>query len=92
MEKGFCVKANGRDQNAGVKKLDSVNANTPDRQEKCLERCHSESGATGCEVIWNQGNRGCYVHTQEIARGNGVNNHQCWIFSKCEEGRNITKP
>ena len=90
MEKGFCVKANGRDQNSGVKKLNSLDGNTPERQQECLEYCHSESGATGCEVIWNQGNRGCYVHTQEIARGNGVNNHECWVFSKCKEGRNIT--
>ena len=95
MEKGYCVKANGIDQNSGEKKLNSLNGNTFEMQEECLEHCHSESGATGCEVIWdqwNQGNEGCYVHTQEIARGNGVNNHECWVFSKCEEGRNITKP
>jgi len=34
-------------------------------------------------VIWNQGNRGCYAHTQPIARGNGAGNHACWVFSKC---------
>merc|ERR1712003_389092 len=34
---------------------------------------------TGCELIWNQGNQGCYLHTREIARGNGVGNHYCWV-------------
>ena len=84
MEKGFCVKASGRDQNSGVKKLNSLDGNTPDRQQECFDLCSHENGATGCEVIWNQENRGCYAHTQEIARGNGVDKHECWIFSKCE--------
>lgn len=34
-------------------------------------------------MIWNQGNRGCYVHTQAVARGNGAAHHRCWVFSKC---------
>ena len=84
MEKGFCVNSYGGDQNSGVKKLSSLDGNTPERQEECLERCHSESKATGCEVIWNQSNRGCYVHTNKIARGNGMSHHECWVFSKCE--------
>merc|ERR1711862_85986 len=42
-------------------------------------------GATGCEVIWDQGNRGCYVHTAEVERGNGVARHQCWIFSNIQD-------
>ena len=89
MEEGFCVKANGGDQNSGVIKLNDLDGNTSERQDECLELCHSEIGATGCEVIWNQGNRGCYVHTREIARGNGVDRHACWVFSKCEQGRMI---
>ena len=86
MEKGFCVKENGGDQNSGVIKLNELDGNTPQRKEECLELCHSNDQATGCEVIWDQGNRGCYVHTQEIARGNGRDRHDCWVFSKCTEG------
>ena len=81
-EAGFCVKANGHDQNNGVKKLNNLDGNTPVRQEECLSLCKSVSGATGCEVIWDQSNRGCYAHTAEVANGNGVDRHVCWIFSK----------
>ena len=41
------------------------------------------TGATGCEVIWDRPNRGCYVMTQPVARGNFVARHSCWVFSKC---------
>ena len=74
---------NGRDQNSGVKKLNSLDGNTAKRQAACLKMCHAHKGATGCEEIWKQGNRGCYVHTKAVARGNGVAHHACWIFSKC---------
>ena len=83
MEKGFCVLANGADQNGGVIKLNGVDGTTPQAQATCLAKCKERTGATGCEVIWSQGNRGCYVHTQTIARGNNVDRHQCWVFSKC---------
>ena len=82
-ENGFCVLPNGGDQNSGVIKLDAVDGNTAQQQAKCLAMCRAYKGATGCEEIWNQGNRGCYVHTSVVARGNGVPNHACWIFSKC---------
>ena len=81
-ENGFCVKSNGLDQNSGVIKLNNLDGNTFERQAACLRLCSVYQKATGCEVIWNQGNRGCYVHTQEVARGNGVGNHACWIFPK----------
>ena len=84
MEKGFCVTSNGTDQNSGVKKLNALDGDTPEIQQQCLELCFAENGATGCEVIWSQNDRGCYVHTEEIARGNDVDKHECWIFSKCE--------
>ena len=83
MENGFCVKSNGHDQNSGVVKLNSVDGNTVKHQKSCLDTCLAYPGATGCEVIWHQSNRGCYVHTQSISRGNGVRRHTCWIFSKC---------
>ena len=83
IEKGFCVLPNGGDQNSGVIKLNNVDGNTAQAQATCLNLCRQRAGATGCEVIWHQGNRGCYVHTQTVARGNGVSRHMCWIFSKC---------
>ena len=82
-ENGFCVLPNGHDQNSGVIKLDAVNGNSPKQQASCLARCLAYPGATGCEEIWNQGNRGCYVHTSVVSRGNGVRNHACWILNKC---------
>lgn len=83
-ENGYCVRPNGWDQNSGVIKLDSVDGNTEKQQASCLARCHTYAQATGCEEIWHRGNRGCYVHTREVARGNGVRNHACWVFSKCK--------
>jgi len=85
MEPGFCVMANGTDQNEGVIKLNEVDGNTPEAQATCLDLCQEEEGATGCEVIWDQSNRGCYAHTSEVDRGNKANNHTCWIFSKCQD-------
>ena len=85
MEKGFCVLSNGEDQNSGVVKINNVDGNTKEAQAICLAKCKQHEAATGCEVIWDQGNRGCYVHTQSIARGNAVERHQCWVFSKCSK-------
>ena len=86
-EKGYCVTASGADQNSGVIKLNDLDGNTWNRQEQCLKLCRTVAGVRGCEVIWDQDNRGCYAHTQEVASGNGVDRHFCWDFSKCEEGR-----
>jgi len=77
---GFCVKANGGDQNSGVKKVLTGNyGNTNESKQVCLEECSKHQEATGCEMIWDQGNRGCYVHTQEVARGNGAHRHFCYV-------------
>merc|ERR1711879_357361 len=84
-EKGFCVRQNGADQNDGVIKINSLDGNTRDREKVCLDACNKHPGATGCETIWDQGNRGCYVHTKDIARGNDVARHSCWVFSKSSE-------
>ena len=64
--------------------MNNVNGNTQLAQATCLDLCKKRAGATGCEVIWDQGNRGCYVHTQTVAKGNGVAKHMCWVFSKCK--------
>ena len=59
------AQSNGGDQNNGVIKLDSVDGKTDAAKQACLQKClkyTSSSGkkVTGCEVIWDQGNRGCY--------------------------------
>jgi len=82
-EQGFCVKANGADQNSGVIKINSAQGNSAAAQNECLKKCLAYKGATGCETIWDQSNRGCYIHTQPIAKGNNVGRHYCWVFSKC---------
>ena len=85
IEQGYCITLFGRDQNSGVKKLNGMyNGDTLDGQKECLKLCRSVQGVTGCEVIWDQGNRGCYAHTREVARGNGEARHKCWVFSKCK--------
>ena len=86
-ERGRCVKTNGGDHDSGVVQLNSRNANTLERQQECFKLCRSTSGATGCEVVWNQRNKGCYVHTEPISRGNQGDRHFCWVFSKCDEGK-----
>ena len=86
-EEGSCVQGNIADQNSAVAKLHSFDVDTLEKREQCLELCRSAvSGATGCEAIWNQNNRGCYAHTKKIFRGNGVAGHLCWVFTKCTQG------
>merc|ERR1711998_417649 len=68
------------DQNSGVVKVNSNDGNSDSAQLACLEACRARSDATGCEVIWSQGNRGCYIHTQTVQVGNLVGNHYCWVF------------
>ena len=85
-ERGYCVQPNGDDQNSGVLKVNSLDGNTQEHQQACLKKCLTHPGATGCEVIWDQSNRGCYIHTQSIARGNNRDRHNCWVFSKCKQG------
>jgi hypothetical protein len=85
-EKGFCVRGDGIDQNAGVIKLDQVDYGPSiDKLKECLDMCiafSEKAYVTGCESIWDQGNRGCYVHTSSVAKGNNVDMHQCWIVKK----------
>lgn len=79
-ENGFCVTASGGDQNSGVTKINGLDGNTIAAQAHCYQKCLATPGATGCEVIWDQNNRGCYVHTKEAARGNNAARHMCSIF------------
>ena len=66
-----------RQQNAGVIKVNSVNGNSVDAQKICMAACLNHKGATGCEVIWDQSNRGCYIHTSKVIdHGNRVPHHK----------------
>ena len=56
-QQGYCVTSWGKDQNSGVKKLDSLDGNNKNRQEQCLKKCRSVAGVTGCELIWDTANR-----------------------------------
>jgi hypothetical protein len=84
-QKGYCVTSTGRDQNSGVKKLNNLDINTNERRMECLGLCSQVKGATACEGIWSQGNRGCYAHTQPVARGNGRDRHICWTKTVAPE-------
>ena len=80
METGYCVKNNGQDQNSGVIKVNNKNAKSLQLKTECLKQCLAHPRSTGCEVIWYQSNKGCYIHTSDIARGNNAPRHNCWIF------------
>jgi hypothetical protein len=74
-EAGFCVQPNGRDQNSQVTRAPGSFSNA----ELCLDWCETQSGLTGCEYIWGQGNHGCYAHRATVSHGNGRDRHYCWI-------------
>eukprot|EP00565_Helicotheca_tamesis_P004270 CAMPEP_0185741062 /NCGR_PEP_ID=MMETSP1171-20130828/38756_1 /TAXON_ID=374046 /ORGANISM="Helicotheca tamensis, Strain CCMP826" /LENGTH=680 /DNA_ID=CAMNT_0028413003 /DNA_START=1 /DNA_END=2043 /DNA_ORIENTATION=- len=77
---GFCLNANGNDQNSGVYQLEGGDFETEELQTRCLKLCAAYPGYTGCEAIWGQHNRGCYVHTKDVSTGNGAGNHMCWVL------------
>ena len=81
MEDGYCLDIDGEDQNERVIQLD-MNMGEGHLFMTCLQLCLAHPGATGCEVIWNEDNHGCYLHTSEVALGSGSDNHKCWILSK----------
>ena len=71
-EGGFCVDKRGGDINDHVMKINGVNQ-VPykrKRQAKCALQCLNIPGTTAAEVIWNQGNKGCYCHkSRAVAKG-----------------------
>jgi len=93
-QQGFCVKSNGWDQNSGVIKLDSNGGHSEARHKECWAKCKASGEAvkSGCELIWNQSNQGCYLHTKTIDHGNGVQNHKCWIFPTAAKGAPAPTP
>jgi len=91
---GFCVNSNGLDVNESATNLaPDWDIWTEEDIRCCLRICYqgairskldpastSHSNVTGCEIIWNQPNKGCYVHQSlEITQGNGEPRHLCWI-------------
>merc|ERR1712028_101958 len=76
---GFCM-SNADDQNNGVTKLDGSNYEGNTKEALCLAQCKEHSADwTGCEVIWDQGNAGCYVHTEHVNSANSVARHKCLL-------------
>ena len=84
VQSGSCVTSTGADQNTGVTQINDVDGDTAASQAACLAACKLVGGATGCEIVWDLASRGCYVHTEAIARGNNADNHACWVFSSCD--------
>jgi hypothetical protein len=77
---GFCVTHNNNDQNSGVTKLDGGDYEGNTREAQCLAQCKEHSADwTGCEVIWDQNNKGCYVHTEHVNSANNVDKHKCLL-------------
>lgn len=81
--RGYCLDSSGNDQNTGVVQIYGGDFG-PDEslQMDCLDRCNKASAVrriTGCEAIWWQNNRGCYIHTKEIAFSRNNDRHSCWI-------------
>ena len=79
---GVCILADGSNS-TGVVKLDEFDGFTPQRHEACFKKCEAYKNATGCEMVWNDWfNKGCYVHTDNVTKGDGTENRACWIWEK----------
>jgi len=85
-ELGFCVRANGSDENESVYQIDGRDYANPEDRWCCLAACArianvgktGGKNATGCEIIIAQPNKGCYVHFADtIDHANGYKNHWC---------------
>lgn len=80
---GICLSSHGIAQTLGVHKLNNLDGSTASAQAECLKACQLQPGATGCQVVWDGGDRGCYYHSAPISHGGLGSRQQCWIFSKC---------
>merc|ERR1712028_60969 len=89
---GFCL-SHGSDQNSGVTKLDGGNYEGNTKEAQCLAQCKEHSADwTGCEVIWDQGNAGCYVHTEHVNSANSVARHKCLLREVYDTDADDTAP
>lgn len=76
-QKGYCVSDSGIDVNHSYR----THAEKDITKEECLSWCLEMNQGTACEYIWNRFNAGCYLFlTTDVKKGNGVDNHFCWIF------------
>jgi hypothetical protein len=82
---GACANKLGIEQQDGVIKLLNGDFSTEAEQRRCLQTCQALEGATGCQVVWNSGQRGCYAHTATVDSHTQSSRHVCWIFSECTE-------
>uniref|UniRef100_A0A7S1B3G8 Uncharacterized protein n=1 Tax=Corethron hystrix TaxID=216773 RepID=A0A7S1B3G8_9STRA len=74
---GFCIKQNNRRP-----KLKTFLGGVSDYnylKQKCIHECIRHEGYTGCEVVWNGREAGCYVHTEFVVQHKEKSNHFCWI-------------
>merc|ERR1712195_169625 len=89
---GFCL-SHGSDQNNGVTKLEGGNYEGNTKEAQCLAQCKEHSADwTGCEVIWDQGNAGCYVHTEHVDSANSVARHKCLLREVYDTDADDTAP
>merc|ERR1712195_82818 len=89
---GFCM-SNAIDQNNGVTKLEGGNYEGNTKEAQCLAQCKEHSADwTGCEVIWDQGNAGCYVHTEHVNYANSVARHKCLLREVYDTDADDTAP
>ena len=83
---GRCLDSDGvlldLDNKTSVKKVGDGDINTPEAEKECLNLCKLVEGAVGCVGIWGKDTRGCYASMKGVEKGNGEENHSCWIFPK----------
>merc|ERR1719356_474985 len=83
-DNGYCLDPNGHDQNSGLIKIGNDHDYGPseDKIQECFNLCRKSSYAgkiTACEAIWQLSNRGCYIHTKPVFKGNGATRHKCSV-------------
>ena len=70
---GWCLDAEGNDQNTGTITLPQHSS-----QGECLAECRSHVDATACEYYAGGGQ--CAYHTMDVAVGSGHADYSCWII------------
>jgi len=80
---GWCHDPNVHSQNNGVIKIGNQDYGpSEEKKQECFDMCTKidvGQKITGCLAIWQQGNRGCYIHTKPVVMGNWHHRHNCWV-------------
>ena len=79
-EDGYCLDADGNDQNIGVEELIlSAEVHPNLSKEDCLAECKTHTDSMGCE--WSSTLSKCYYHATDVASGSGDDGSltYCWI-------------